>query len=129
MNFSKFQGKNRGENLLCNDFWLKNKKRFTQYKNVLTIIGDLDFRLIYRKLSLQNCLLAIIIYLLAIKRFLYQESKILIFATDFGLKFLAFSKNCLNDETFKTTLPPFLPNLHHIWVIERMENSSCLGLT
>ena len=37
------------------------------------------------------------------KRFLlYQESKLLIFATDFGLKFLALSKNCLADGTFKT---------------------------
>ena len=42
------------------------------------------------------------------KRFLlYQESKILIVATDFGLKFLALSKNCLADGTFKTAPPPF----------------------
>ena len=42
------------------------------------------------------------------KRFLlYQESKILIFVTDFGLKFLALSKNCLADGTFKTAPPPF----------------------
>ena len=42
------------------------------------------------------------------KRFLlYQERKTLIFATNFGLKILALSKNCLADETFKTASPPF----------------------
>ena len=44
---------------------------------------------------------------------LYQESKNLIFATNFDLKFLALPKNCLADGTFKTAPPPF----HQIYTI------------
>ena len=48
------------------------------------------------------------------KRFLiYQESKLLIFANDFGLKLLALSKNCLADGTFKTAPSP----LYQIYTI------------
>ena len=48
------------------------------------------------------------------KRFLiYQESKLLIFANDFGLKLLPLSKNCLADGTFKTAPSP----LYQIYTI------------
>ena len=86
-----------------NKVWPKNPKNFSDIKI------DPSWSMTLRK-----------------KRFLlYQENKILIFAMDFGLKFLAFLKNFLADGTVKMAPPPFLSDLHYICVLERMENSCC----